>query len=85
MSATQEDRLALYTALADIMDKYAEKYPHPDDILKGYGMGMAMIFVGIIEAHQMLPDDIDTMMDHTFENIRTCTFDLLRRRDQGHE
>jgi hypothetical protein len=78
-----DDEATLVCDLMDRMKEFQAKYPDPEALLEGYGLGMVNLFLAISTQLHLLPDQIEKLMNTTFENIRRNTLDLLRQADQG--
>jgi hypothetical protein len=77
------DEAVLLQELLRLMAAYADAHPHPNDILKGFGMGFAYLLAHLIRETKLLPVEMDRMFEQTFTNIRRVTLDLVADDDRG--
>src|SRR5262249_5134387 len=78
-----DDEEALLCGLMDCMKAFQQKQPDPDGLLHGYSLGMINLFLAISTDMHLLPEQVEKMLNTTFENIRRNTLQLLRQHDSG--
>lgn len=77
------DEAVLLQELLRLMAAYADVHPHPNDILKGFGMGFAYLLAHLMRETMLPPAERDHMFEQTFANIRRVTLDLVAHDDRG--
>jgi hypothetical protein len=77
------DEAVLLQELLRLMAAYAADHPHPNDRLKGFGMGFAYVLAHLIRETMLPPAEMDHMFEQTFANIRRVALDLVAHDDRG--
>jgi hypothetical protein len=75
------DAVAFVRRLHAVMEEYMQTHPHPLDWLSVCGTEMTGLFMTVSRRMHLLNDDIEALMETTFDDIRTATWDAMRLND----
>ena len=76
---------ALQEEMLRILAYYKSSGTPPEDLLQACTGLAATLLVLLIQEHYLLPEDISTVMDLFFTNIREATLKVLEDEDRGEE